>query len=251
MEHSGSDASRDRIIKAAIKLFSEKGYNGTRVSEISEAAKVNKALIYYYFKNKEAILDHLLENIFVDIKEMALGFIRENIVGIIKEGDLNIEENRFHFSDKHAMEYFLQNIYTYYERVIDYVVERRQVIRILMLESLKQEKHQYNIFRFMEMLEGRESNPIYKVIKNADSDFNIPTDTILFKFFFGLMPIFSFATYYDDWLRLNSVSEKKLRDSFLRNYRLIARIFIEDNDILITGVLPVPGECDSSEASQG
>lgn len=38
-------------------LFAEKGFDGARVDKLAEMAKVNKALIYYYFKSKEAIPD--------------------------------------------------------------------------------------------------------------------------------------------------------------------------------------------------
>ncbi|MDW7739693.1 MAG: TetR family transcriptional regulator [Bacillota bacterium] len=232
------DEAKERIIKASIALFSEKGYDGTRVNEISEAAKVNKALIYYYFKNKEAILDYLLENLFNDIKELAMGFIRNNVVRMIQEGDLDIEEDRFHFSDKAAMDFFLQNINTYYERMIDYVIERRDVFRIMMLESLKHRKHPFNVFRFMEMLESRDSNPLYKIIKNADDDFTITNEVVMFKFFFGLIPILSLATFFDDWLKLKSIEEKELRDLFIKNYQLLSQMFVKGNDILITGTLP-------------
>ena len=44
--------ARDRILQAAGRLFSEKGYEGTRVYEIADAAGVNKVLIYYYVHNK-------------------------------------------------------------------------------------------------------------------------------------------------------------------------------------------------------
>jgi len=42
-----SEDSKDRIIKAAVQLFSEKGFDGTRVSDIADLADVNTALIYY------------------------------------------------------------------------------------------------------------------------------------------------------------------------------------------------------------
>ena len=54
------DEAKVRIIKAAVKLFAEKGFDGTRVSEIAKAAGVNQALIYYYFKGKEDLLNYLM-----------------------------------------------------------------------------------------------------------------------------------------------------------------------------------------------
>jgi len=47
---------RQNIISAAVKLFWQKGYDGTSVQDIYDAAKVNKATIYYYFENKAVLL---------------------------------------------------------------------------------------------------------------------------------------------------------------------------------------------------
>lgn len=41
---------------AAVELFSRKGYDGTPVREIVEAAGVTKPVLYYYFKSKDNLL---------------------------------------------------------------------------------------------------------------------------------------------------------------------------------------------------
>jgi AcrR family transcriptional regulator len=46
---------RNDIIKAAEKIFFAKGYDRVTMDEIAQEAEVNKALLYYYFKNKEAL----------------------------------------------------------------------------------------------------------------------------------------------------------------------------------------------------
>ncbi len=116
---------------------------------------------------------------------LSLNFVRENLIEMINQGDLDIEQDRFHFSDQEALEYFLQNVDQYYEKVIDYVIERRQIFRILMLESLKQKKCPSSLFRFIAMLDNTETNPIYKMIKNADSDYKLPFDMVTFNSFLG------------------------------------------------------------------
>ena len=42
-----------RVLKSAIKLFSEKGYSATTIREIIAEAGVTRPVLYYYFKNKE------------------------------------------------------------------------------------------------------------------------------------------------------------------------------------------------------
>jgi TetR/AcrR family transcriptional regulator len=56
-----ADQTRSRILDAAIGEFSENGLAGARTEQIAEAAGVNKALLYYYFKSKQALYKAALE----------------------------------------------------------------------------------------------------------------------------------------------------------------------------------------------
>ncbi|MBD0405042.1 TetR/AcrR family transcriptional regulator [Flammeovirga sp. EKP202] len=61
--------SREKILEVARDIFQKKGKSGTRMQEIADAAGVNKALLHYYFKNK----DGLFKEVFVDlIRKMLL-----------------------------------------------------------------------------------------------------------------------------------------------------------------------------------
>jgi len=53
---------RERILKAAIKVFARKGFYATRVSEIAKAAGVADGTIYLYFKNKDDVLISIFED---------------------------------------------------------------------------------------------------------------------------------------------------------------------------------------------
>ena len=52
---------RDRILKAAIKVFAKNGFYATRVSEIAKAAGVADGTIYLYVKNKDDVLITIFE----------------------------------------------------------------------------------------------------------------------------------------------------------------------------------------------
>src|ERR1017187_9479238 len=47
--------TRSRIIDSAIGEFRARGLAGARTEQIAHSAKVNKALLYYYFKSKDAL----------------------------------------------------------------------------------------------------------------------------------------------------------------------------------------------------
>lgn len=47
--------TRERILDAAKTAFHESGTSGARMQEIADSAGINKALIHYYFKNKDTL----------------------------------------------------------------------------------------------------------------------------------------------------------------------------------------------------
>jgi AcrR family transcriptional regulator len=55
----------EAILAVALRLFSEQGYTGVSIKHISQACRINSALIYYYFTNK----DHL----FVEALKYSVG----------------------------------------------------------------------------------------------------------------------------------------------------------------------------------
>ena len=50
-----ADQTQKRILRAAVQEFSTHGLSGARTDRIAESAKVNKALLYYYFKSKQGL----------------------------------------------------------------------------------------------------------------------------------------------------------------------------------------------------
>jgi TetR/AcrR family transcriptional regulator len=56
-----------RIVVAARKVFAQRGLSGARMDEIARVAGVNKALPYYYFRNKEELHRFVLETIIAQL----------------------------------------------------------------------------------------------------------------------------------------------------------------------------------------
>lgn len=59
-----AQATRESILKAAIKVFAKSGFAGGRVEQISTAAKSYDRMIYYYFGSKEGLFVAALEEIY-------------------------------------------------------------------------------------------------------------------------------------------------------------------------------------------
>jgi AcrR family transcriptional regulator len=67
----GTSSSADKIIEAAISLFSANGYNGTSIRDIARMTRMSLYNIYYHFGNKDGLLlailrrssEHLLDTL--------------------------------------------------------------------------------------------------------------------------------------------------------------------------------------------
>lgn len=55
-------------MKAAEKLFSEKGYEQTTIEDISKASEYSRRTIYAYYESKEDILHHIVEKGLIELK---------------------------------------------------------------------------------------------------------------------------------------------------------------------------------------
>ena len=70
-----ADRTRQNILNAAIREFSVHGLAGARTDAIAESAKVNKALLYYYFKSKSGLYAAALEEASAAVVERALSVL--------------------------------------------------------------------------------------------------------------------------------------------------------------------------------
>lgn len=62
---TSADASaRQRILEAARSAFIRQGYHGARMQDIANNAGINKALLHYYFQNKENLFDLVFQDAF-------------------------------------------------------------------------------------------------------------------------------------------------------------------------------------------
>ena len=57
-----SEVKKDQIKTAALRCFSQYGYNKTTMDDIANAIGMKKASLYYYYKNKETIICDTIES---------------------------------------------------------------------------------------------------------------------------------------------------------------------------------------------
>ena len=54
-------STKQKILEAALELFSVQGYEATSISQLAKAVGIRKASLYSHFENKQAILDALIQ----------------------------------------------------------------------------------------------------------------------------------------------------------------------------------------------
>ncbi len=184
MERDGSN-SRERILIAAERIFADRGFDRARVEDIARSAGVNKALIYYYFRSKEAILEELVGGFLEEALELrALSF--EELAGRLDSSSPGAdggaqEEARYEELMRHSL--------TFLER-------RRDVLNIMLMQALKEGAGGEPLFRFLDgsLRQGLE---VYRTRYGV-----VPTEEtalLLQSFYMGLMPLVAFVLLHDKW----------------------------------------------------
>ncbi len=96
MEDHGRDA-RNRLMKAAIELFAEKGYSATSVREIVRRAEVSNPVLYYHFNSKEGLFLAAL----AEAERDFLARLEESLHGrSLEERVVSILETYFDFANE-------------------------------------------------------------------------------------------------------------------------------------------------------
>ena len=72
-----SEITRDRILKTAVKLFAERGYEATSIRTLAAKAHVNQAAINYHFKTKDGLYREVLRDAIHALTEDQLSHAQE------------------------------------------------------------------------------------------------------------------------------------------------------------------------------
>jgi AcrR family transcriptional regulator len=186
--------TREKILKVAKKVFARKGFDGARVDEIAQKAKVNKALIYYYFKSKEEILEEIMKQFLEESIDRKYALVERQ----------RKESSREKIEPKELIE-------SSAERLFDLFQGNEDVLRIIITEELKSEKKQWPLFQLLDMglKDGLDvAQDIGISIKKKDR-------LIRVAFYFGFIPIAFFNLLKDEWARYYKTDKKREQQEFI------------------------------------
>lgn len=184
----------EKILRAADKLFAEVGYDAATTREIAELSGVNKALIHYHFKSKEALLERILDRYYERLADM----LREAVQA---DGSM---------IDK------LNNLVDAY---VDFLNQNRNFSRTVQREAAggkhvdRVRVHMAPIFQMgMELLQGA-----YPSTRSGD----LAAEQLLVSFYGMVISYFTFNDVLEYLLGKDPLSEKGLNSRKRHLHRMI------------------------------
>jgi AcrR family transcriptional regulator len=186
--------TREKILKAAKKIFARKGFDGARVDEIAQKAKVNKALIYYYFKSKEEILEEIMKQFLEESLDR-----KHTLFEIPREAEKKKQVDPKELIESSA------------ERIFDLYKGNEDVLRIIITEELKSEKKQWPLFQLLDM--GLKDG----LTMAQEMGFSLKKKDQLIRaaFYFGFIPIAFFNLLKDEWARYYKTDREEDKKEFI------------------------------------
>jgi AcrR family transcriptional regulator len=127
------------LMDSAELLFSQKGFDGTSVRDIAEAAGINTAMISYYFGSKEKLMEEIFERKSLNLKEIVDDLLKDNSL------------------DPFEKMYCLVDVY------IDAILQRKTFHRILLCEQIINQNP--SIIQMMDKMKTKNSEYINDLIR--------------------------------------------------------------------------------------
>lgn len=190
--------TKEKILRTAEKLFAQYGFDGTSIARIAREASVNKALIYYHFKDKNDLVISLFQQIVDEL---------EQTVTTGQSGEKSGKpESPSHVETKMREE-------------IRFLAKRKGILALLLMEALKGTDQDNFLFRCSEIVMEHEMKAHTvalgenKSLKHADK-----MDYFVHEFFTGFLPIAAFVALQEKWAEYFDVDKEEILQSFIRAF---------------------------------
>jgi AcrR family transcriptional regulator len=186
MPKTNGDITKAKLLEVAEKLFSEKGFDAASISTLAKATGVNKATIYYHFKDKQDILISLFKAIMLDLENHLKKDLPES--ASIKE-QIRAE--------------------------IIYLRSKKKILAVLLMEAIKFESTDMTLFNCADTVIQSDHISDRKI----DDRVSFRKQYIyLSEFFTGFLPLISFVVFEDKWIKFVGTSKKEALDQFLEAF---------------------------------
>lgn len=103
-----NDTSKEKLLKAASDVFSEKGYGKAKVIDITDRSGLAKGTFYIYFKSKQQCLNELMLELVHSFREKAQPILHNEMPDVVLETILGIRDMMVENSEILKIEHFHQ-----------------------------------------------------------------------------------------------------------------------------------------------
>ena len=189
--------AKEKIMKVATSLFAKKGFDAATVDEIAAKAKVNKALIYYYFKNKKDLLAQIFDT-----------FIEEGLVRFqelfSRMGSKEVFDSRDRVDELMAI-------------LLDFMKGNKEILKLMLMESIKGKSDP-----FLEIMRRQAGKELVGLADDArDKGIFLDEDATqmwVTEFFTGSIPMMVYMIYRSRWADFFGVAEEVLDKMFVNAF---------------------------------
>ncbi len=197
MASSKKKSAREKILTVATSLFAEKGFDAATVGEIAAKAKVNKALIYYYFKSKDDLLAKIFDN-----------FMGESLARFQELFRKMKSEEVFDSRDR---------VDKIMRVLLGFMMENEEVLKLMLMESIKGKKDP-----FLEIMKKQTGEELVGLVDEAkDKGITLDEDVTqmyMTEFFTGSIPIMMYIVYRNRWAKFFGVDKEVLDKMFVNAF---------------------------------
>jgi AcrR family transcriptional regulator len=196
LDGDAAGTTKQKILTEAEKLFAVKGFEGTGIEEIARNVGIRKSVIYYHFKNKEQILQTMLD-----------GFVARGVA--FKKS----------FFERYAGN-FMERLDVIMEEMIEFMEENRRIVTILLMESIKNPRQVplLELWNFQspaarEVVASAEAHHI-DTVKAFDRDLEGMHEA----FFMLSLPLVGYTVFSDRWCERYGFDRDQSRKDFVDGF---------------------------------
>lgn len=192
MARTGGDKTRRRILAVAEKLFGTRGFDATSVDQIARSAGVNKALIYYHFKNKHDLILNLFQSIIGEVADHVER--RSELLATDGEGSLRKE----------------------LKTEVEFLLGRNRILSIMVAEALKSTQRDDLLFRCAELvIQGEHGTEFVGKGREGQRPAQL---RMVHEFFTGFIPLVLFVALRDRWCAYFGYAPDRVTDDFIEAF---------------------------------
>jgi AcrR family transcriptional regulator len=88
------ESARERVLRAALEVFADRGFEGAGTTEIARRAEVTQPLVHYHFETREVLWDAVVEHLFARLGAITEG-AKEELVDLEPIARLKVMLRRY------------------------------------------------------------------------------------------------------------------------------------------------------------